>query len=314
MQGTGAPTRGAAAGNEFLNQAAGLRLIGAGPSQIQRSNIVDNSYGVFNAQLDGTAANNAVPIRAENNWWGLRGQRDDQPRSRDRADDQPAGAGEPGQRPQAAAGSDAVDFCRSATARSPIRSAASSPIYNVPGPVNDTAPTVGVSTDKATYHLGENVVLSAAVGDDFGVKNVVFYDGPWAVGSADRKPYSVTYKLPTDIACATRTLTAVVEDSAGQTASSSVQIGIAAGDCATPTPTATPTATATVTAADGPAAGGPSVEFVDAPLRLPTVGRRLRGRSRRAGRPQAGRRLPGHDPHLHADDDAVHLPRPPDRR
>ena len=44
------------------------------------------------------------------------------------------------------------------------------PVFNVPGPVNDSAPTVGVSTDKATYHLGENVVLSAAVGDDFGVK------------------------------------------------------------------------------------------------------------------------------------------------
>ena len=83
----------------------------------------------------------------------------------------------------------------------------------------------------------------------------------------------MTYKLPTGISCATRTLTAVAEDSAGQTASSSVQIGIAAGDCVTPTPTATPTATATVTpqpTVQPP--GGPSVEFVDAPLRLPTSG------------------------------------------
>ena len=82
VQGTGAPTRGAAANNENLNQAAGVRLIGAGASLIQRSNIVDNSYGVFNAQLDGTTANTAVPVQAENNWWGLRANATDQPRSR----------------------------------------------------------------------------------------------------------------------------------------------------------------------------------------------------------------------------------------
>ncbi len=267
VQGTGAPTRGAAAGNEFLNQASGLRLIGAGPSQIQRSNIVDNSYGVFNAQLDGAAANNAIPIRAMNNWWGLRAN----------ATTNPGPAIAPTTNPPVPENpvnsQAAVDFLpfRAGPQSDPI--SGEFPVYNAPGPVNDSAPTVGVSTDKATYHLGENVVLSAAVGDDFGVKNVVFYDGPWAVGSADRKPYSVTYKLPTGISCATRTLTAVAEDSAGQTASSSVQIGIAAGDCATPTPTATPTATATVTpqpTVQPP--GGPSVEFVDAPLRLPTSG------------------------------------------
>ena len=267
VQGTGAPTRGAAAGNEFLNQASGLRLIGAGASQIQRSNIVDNSYGVFNAQLDGAAANNAVPIRASNNWWGLRAN----------ATTNPGPAIAPTTNPPVPENpvnsQAAVDFLPFRAGPQSDPNSGEFPVFSVPGPVNDSAPTVGVSTDKATYHLGENVVLSAAVGDDFGVKNVVFYDGPWAVGSADRKPYSVTYKLPTDIACAQRTLTAVAEDSAGQTASSSVQIGIAAGDCATPTPTATPTATATVTpqpTVQPP--GGPSVEFVDPPLRLPTSG------------------------------------------
>ena len=116
-------------------------------------------------------------------------------------------------------------------------------------------------------------MLTAAVGDDFGVKNVVFYDGPWAVGSADRKPYSVTYKLPTDISCATAHADRGGRGLGRPDGSSSVQIGIAAGDCATPTPTATPTATATVTpqpTVQPP--GGPSVEFVDPPLRLPTSG------------------------------------------
>ena len=182
-----------AAGNEFLNQASGLRLIGAGASQIQRSNIVNNSYGVFNAQLDGTAANNAVPIRAMNNWWGLRAN----------ATTNPGPAIAPTTNPPVPENpvnsQAAVDFLPFRAGPQSDPNSGEFPVFNVPGPVNDTAPTVGVSTDKATYHLGENVVLSAAVGDDFGVKNVVFYDGPWAVGSADRKPYSVTYKLPTDI-------------------------------------------------------------------------------------------------------------------
>ena len=152
VQGTGAPTRGAAAGNEFLNQASGLRLIGAGPSQIQRSNIVDNSYGVFNAQLDGAAANNAVPIRAMNNWWGLRAN----------ATTNPGPAIAPTTNPPVPENpvnsQAAVDFLpfRAGPQSDPI--SGEFPVYNAPGPVNDSAPTVGVSTDKATYHLGENVV------------------------------------------------------------------------------------------------------------------------------------------------------------
>ena len=70
------------------------------------------------------------------------------------------------------------------------------------------------------------------------------------------------------------------EDSAGQTASSSVQIGIAAGDCATPTPTATPTATATVTpqpTVQPP--GGPVGRVRRRAAAAPDLGRRLRGRA-----------------------------------
>lgn len=73
------------------------------------------------------------------------------------------------------------------------------------------------------------------------------------------------------IACAQRTLAAVVEDSSGQTASSSIQISIAGGTCVTPTPTPTPTATPTAQPTVQPP-GGPSVEFVDPPLELPNSG------------------------------------------
>jgi hypothetical protein len=165
--------------------------------------------------------------------------------------------------PDAATGSNAVSFVpfRGGPQSDPLTGEFA--IYNAPGLVNDTAPTVGISTDKATYHLGDDVTLTAAAGDDFGVKNVVFYDGPYAVGNADRKPYTVTYTLPEDIACAERTLTAVVEDSAGQTASSSITIDIAAEDCPPPDPGPPPTPQPST---------GPSVSFVNAPLTLPTAG------------------------------------------
>jgi len=80
-------------------------------------------------------------------------------------------------------------------------------IADVPGPVNDAAPTVTLSTDKLTYKHGEKVTLTAAPADDFGVKEVVFYDGAWQVGAVAKKPYKATYTIPWDVTCSQRTLT-----------------------------------------------------------------------------------------------------------
>ena len=277
-QGTLAPTRGAAANNENLNKAAGVRLIGAATSQLIRSNIVNNSYGVFNVGLDGTTANTATPVRAENNWWGLRGTAaggtNPPPPNTGPAISPTTNPPIP-ENPVNGTGvvdgqgttSDAVDFFpfRNGPQSDPLTG--EYPVFDVPGPVNDSAPSVGISTDKGTYSLGEDVVMTASVGDDFGVKNVVFYDGPFAVGSADRKPYTATYALPEDIGCAQRTLSAVAEDSSGQTASTSITINIAPEDCpVAPEPTPTPQP-------NPPTA--PSVAFVNAPLTLPTGGSNL---------------------------------------
>jgi len=52
---------------------AAVRPARRGPRRRSRpNNFTDNAYGVFNAQLDGAAANTAAPVKAENNWWGLR--------------------------------------------------------------------------------------------------------------------------------------------------------------------------------------------------------------------------------------------------
>jgi hypothetical protein len=58
--------------NANLRLGAGVRLVGAAASSITRSNIVDNAFGVLNTTSDGLGNNSAVPVQAQNDWWGLR--------------------------------------------------------------------------------------------------------------------------------------------------------------------------------------------------------------------------------------------------
>jgi hypothetical protein len=58
--------------NQNVRLGAGVRLVGAVGSTISKNNITDNAFGVLNTTLDGTTANTASPVLAQNNWWGLR--------------------------------------------------------------------------------------------------------------------------------------------------------------------------------------------------------------------------------------------------
>jgi hypothetical protein len=58
--------------NQNLRLGAGVRLVGAAASTISSSNITDNAFGVLTTTLDGTTANTATPVVAQNDWWGLR--------------------------------------------------------------------------------------------------------------------------------------------------------------------------------------------------------------------------------------------------
>ncbi|HXJ66384.1 MAG TPA: M14 family zinc carboxypeptidase, partial [Actinomycetota bacterium] len=58
--------------NASLRLGAGVRLVGAATSSISRSNIVDNAFGVLNTTSNGLANNTAVPVQAQDDWWGLR--------------------------------------------------------------------------------------------------------------------------------------------------------------------------------------------------------------------------------------------------
>jgi hypothetical protein len=302
VQGTGAPARGAATNNAALSMGAGVRLIGAAATLMNKSNIVDNAYGVYNAQLDGTTANTAVPVKAENNWWGLR--------TGNVTTGNPGPAISPTTNPPAPENpvngtsipdgtsntSDAVDFFPFRNGFQSDPNTGEFPVLDVPGPVNDGAPSVTIATDAGSYHHGDKVTITAAPSDDFGVHDVTFYDGAWQIGRVSTKPYKISYTIPWDVTCVTRTLTAVATDSSGQTGSSSTTIDIDANDCSgtpqpTPTPTATATAspaatatvtvggevTATPTATSEPqvkaaASDGPSVSFGNVPANIASAG------------------------------------------
>jgi Bacterial Ig domain len=274
VQGTGAPVQSSnttpnSTNNQNLSLGSGVRLIGAGASVLSQNNITTNAYGVFNATLDGTTANTAVPVKAENNWWGLRTQ--------------PSTGGSTNQPPLVNTGpaisptvnppipenpvngapkadgsgttSDAVDFFPFRNGYQSEPNTGEFVNVDVPGQVNDAAPTVTLTTSTASVHLGDTVKLTAAPADDFGIHRVVFYDGGAIIGQRTSVPYTLNYKIPGDVTCAARTLTALAEDSSGQTAASAQTITVNPADCAgtQPSPPA-------------------SIAFDNPPLTLPSKG------------------------------------------
>lgn len=275
VQGTGAPipsttTTVDATNNQNLTMGAGVRLVGAAASVLSQNNITTNAYGALNATLDGTTPNTAVPLSAENNWWGLRAQ--------------PPTAGQPGQPPLVNTGpaisptfnppipenpvngapvadgsgtsSNAVDFFPFRNGYQSDPNTGEFINVDVPGQVNDAAPTVALTSSARTVHRGDTLKLTATPVDDFGVHRVTFYDGGAIVGMRSTVPYTLNYKIPSDVTCTPRTLTALAEDSAGQTASSSLTIHVDPGDCAGPQPPPRP----------------PSLSFDNPPLTLPSRG------------------------------------------
>ena len=249
VHGTGAPTPNSATNNANLPLGAGVRLIGAGASTIQNSNLTDNAYGVYNVGLNGTTANTAVPASAENNFWGLR--------TNATANNGPAVS--PLTNPpyqenpvngtatvdatcvSSAAlpvpGSDAVDFCPFRNGNQADPNAGQHPVAYAPLPVSDAGPSVGLATDAADYDRGDTVTMTATASDDFGIAKVTFYDGAEQVGVAVPPDGDATFSIPADAACTSRTLTAVAEDSIGQTASDSAEITVVGpNDCEPPEP------------------------------------------------------------------------------
>ena len=232
VHGVGAPTRGAATNNANLPLGAGVRLVGAAASTATRNNILDNAYGAINVELDGTTPNTAVPFVAENNWWGLRSTAVTPPNagpaisptSNPAFPENPVnGAGIPD---GTGTTSNTVDFFPYRNGSQADPDSGQFAVLDAPRPVDDAAPTVSLASDRASglprrddhadRHTRRRLRRQARL---------------VLLGRrADRRrprcaPFRSAFTIPADAICdAPRTFTAVVEDSAGQTASASVTV------------------------------------------------------------------------------------------
>jgi hypothetical protein len=243
VNGTGAPVRQTFAangtlqnpgtdGNANLSLGAGIRLVGANAagSLITRNNIVDNAYGVFNAAADGTTPS-AVAVPAESNWWGLRFT--PPPINNGPAISPPFNPPVPENPVNGAPVADGAGTSSSAVDFYPFRSGPQSdpltgqyPNIQAPQPVSDAAPTIALAVDRSIAERGDVIRLTATAADDFGVKRVRFSDGSTPLGSVSAPPYTTTFTVPADAPCADRTLTALAEDSLGQTAAASARVSV----------------------------------------------------------------------------------------
>jgi hypothetical protein len=230
--------------NANLSLAAGVRLIGAGPSLITGSNINNNHFGVFNVGLDGSTANTAVPLSAEGNWWGIRttgatmnNGPQVSPTTNPAQQENPVNGTPVADAtcvsrsiafPPAADGvvsnSDAVDFCPYRNAAQADPNAGQITIPDAPIPVSDAPPTIALDFDAADFQRGDEATLTAGAADDFGVRSVTFFRGAEQIGSVSTPPYEISVSVPSDAPCETTSYSAVVEDSAFQSSSDTADL------------------------------------------------------------------------------------------
>ncbi|WP_445152509.1 Ig-like domain-containing protein [Baekduia sp. Peel2402] len=291
VNGTGAPVRSTVAANgtvtanttnnASLNLASGIRLVGAGLtsyssfggqvllSYAANSNITDNAYGVINVAADGStvrsgnlAATNGIGdvFKAENVFWGLNYYRTTNPGPAISPTDNPpvpetAVTGTSVTDPVTGLPTTAsVDFSPYRSGQQADMANGEWPVLSAPLPIDDAAPTVTLGGDT-TVARGSALTLAAGASDDFGVKSVTFYDGATKLGTSAGPSYTATEAIAADAACGTRAVSAVAEDSLGQTVIANGTVTVTGCDVVptnpggggdTPTPPTTPTPAAPV--------------------------------------------------------------------
>jgi hypothetical protein len=247
VNGSGSPTRSTnttpnSTNNAQLVNGAGVRLNGAGASTFSRNNIVDNAYGLINTTLDGTTAS-ATQVPAENNWWGIRYTSATNnvgpaisPTSNPPIPENPVNGtiiADPtciATNLTAVNNSTAVDFCPYRNGSQGDPNTGEYLIVDAPVPVADAAPTVALDSDETEYDRGDVVHLTATADDDFGVNKVTFFNGLQQLDVDTTSPYEQDFTIPANAPCGSRSFSAVVEDSSGQTASDEISVDVVGPD------------------------------------------------------------------------------------
>ena len=210
-------------GNANLPKSAGVRLVGADPanSLIAGNNILDNGYGVINVEADGTTAS-AVAVPAPTNYWGVRFTPSTNtgplisPAFNPPVPENPVN-GDPVVTDDGTTSS-AVQFLpfRSGPQSDPLTG--QFPNIQAPMPISDAGPGITLSA-PATAARGSTIMLTATASDDFGIKQVAFYEGTASSARPTSRRTRSPTRCPTDAECIDRAVTALAFDSAGQTAS-----------------------------------------------------------------------------------------------
>ena len=251
ISGAGFPTRSTfngactvltpvATNNNNLTLGSGVRLIGAATSVVTDSNLVDNAYAVNNLELDGTTANTATMVSAENNWWGQNLCRGSvvatpltgpaiSPTANPPLHENPVNGtavADPTCTLAPSQNSTAVDICPHRVGPQSDPNNGEWTVNATPIPVDDAAPTVDLSSDTDEYDRGDTVTLTADAEDDFGVSEVRFFDGANPIDTLETPPYELGFVIPSNAPCGSRTFSAVVTDSFGQTSSDDVVIDV----------------------------------------------------------------------------------------
>lgn len=227
--------------NAQLADAAGFRFIGAGASSVTESNVLNNSYGIVNREIDGVDANVAEPVDASDNYWGYTGaigSTNTGPAVSPLVN--PARPSNPvNGTVDVTFGSDAVHFLPYRAGTMADTENGYWPIQDAPIPVADAGPAVTLAADPTEVGPGGKVTLKAAASDDFGIKSLTFYDGGDEIATITPPGDSVEVTAPE--VCGEREYTVVAEDSLGQTAIGEAAITVV--DCPDPPdpPTAVPT-------------------------------------------------------------------------
>lgn len=232
-------------GNANLPLGAGVRLLGADAanSLIERTNILDNAYGVINVLADGTTAN-PVAVPAEQNWWGLRFTPGPgnlgpaiSPAFNPPIPENPVnGAPTPDEDDATKTTSTAVDFFPYRAGPQSDPQTGQFANIQAPQPISDAGPALAL-TAPATVARGTSLTVTATASDDIGVAAVRFFQGTEEIGRATAPPYAATLAIPADAPCGPLTLTALAFDTLGQTTLATATTTVTGVDeCRTPPP------------------------------------------------------------------------------
>ncbi|MGV1048331.1 MAG: Ig-like domain-containing protein [Solirubrobacterales bacterium] len=209
-------------GNMFTpdqRKSIGILLTGAETTgwYTKGSLLFGDGYGLFNANIANTAVREKAPALATGNFWGSGGA--------------PIEAqtviGPPEQEGVSGLDAQVPTPAKSVTATGPL---AAAPTVAGPGPVTDLAPTgsivnPGEGEDAEAGVATEPVVVAD---DDFGVKSVSLTADGVPVATLSESPYAFSWAPSAGDMGHTVTLVATVTDSAGQTATSTIEVPVKA--------------------------------------------------------------------------------------